>query len=351
MKTPLFTVETSCQDCYKCVRSCPVKAIKVQDHHAVVESERCIVCGECVQVCPANAQRVRKDLPRVEQLLQLKKRVYLSLAPSFAGDFEGGWKDLLPKLKTLGFSGVSETAHGADLISFLQAKQLDEKGGLILSTACPVVVEMVSRYYPKLEANLSDLCSPMIAHGLQLKKLYGDDIAVVFAGPCVAKKLESDRSPDVIDMALSFDELNQLLKGVEPSNEAVEFSPSRPKEGVIYPLDGGMVETMQSDDHSILEVGYANISGVGPVLETLKELAENSSASPLFCELLACEGGCVNGPGSCSDASMLTKRVRMSAFCRSSESIPAGDILFPAIHEDECKREKSPVPPIKFISI
>ena len=27
--TPVYTTENECQDCYKCVRHCPVKAIRI----------------------------------------------------------------------------------------------------------------------------------------------------------------------------------------------------------------------------------------------------------------------------------------------------------------------------------
>ena len=38
---PIYTAATECQDCYKCIRGCPVKAIKVERGYASVESNRC----------------------------------------------------------------------------------------------------------------------------------------------------------------------------------------------------------------------------------------------------------------------------------------------------------------------
>ena len=59
---PIFTEKRECQDCYKCVRNCPVKAIKVEGGYASVVPELCIFCGHCVEVCPNGAKKVRDDL-------------------------------------------------------------------------------------------------------------------------------------------------------------------------------------------------------------------------------------------------------------------------------------------------
>jgi ferredoxin len=33
---PVYSVNAQCRDCYKCVRRCPVKAIRVKNDHAEV---------------------------------------------------------------------------------------------------------------------------------------------------------------------------------------------------------------------------------------------------------------------------------------------------------------------------
>ena len=49
---PVYTIENECQDCYKCVRHCHCKAIRIVDGKASVIAENCVACGECVKVCP-----------------------------------------------------------------------------------------------------------------------------------------------------------------------------------------------------------------------------------------------------------------------------------------------------------
>ena len=81
----VYTAEAECQDCYKCVRSCPVKAIKIEQARAAVVPELCVACGRCVGVCPAQAKKIRGDAAKARALLATGRAVYASLAPTYAG--------------------------------------------------------------------------------------------------------------------------------------------------------------------------------------------------------------------------------------------------------------------------
>ena len=72
-QNPVYTLTNECHDCYKCVRECHVKAIKIENGHASVIPEKCIACGACVKACPTNAKRVRTDIDKVKKLLFDKK--------------------------------------------------------------------------------------------------------------------------------------------------------------------------------------------------------------------------------------------------------------------------------------
>ncbi|MBP7165568.1 MAG: 4Fe-4S binding protein, partial [Firmicutes bacterium] len=52
------TITANCKDCYKCVRYCPMKAIRVAGGHAEVIDELCVGCGTCVRMCPQGAKQV-----------------------------------------------------------------------------------------------------------------------------------------------------------------------------------------------------------------------------------------------------------------------------------------------------
>ena len=166
LSSPVYTTENECQDCYKCVRHCPVKAIRIVDGKASVIPEACVACGECVKVCPAHAKKIRSDLARLKELVASGATLYASVAPSFAGYFKGVTiGQIAAALKAAGFAGVSETAHGAESVSAHVSKLLAETDSpLVISSACPAAVDMVRKYLPGYAEFISPLPSPVRAH-------------------------------------------------------------------------------------------------------------------------------------------------------------------------------------------
>ena len=205
MNAPVYTIENECQDCYKCVRHCPVKAIRIVNGKASVIPEACVACGACVKVCPAHAKKIRSDLARLKELLSSGAKLYASVAPSFAGYFKGVTIGrLAAAIQKLGFAGVSETAHGAESVSAHVSRLLAQTGSpLVISSACPAAVDMVRKYLPAYAKFISPLPSPVRAHAGLLKEAYGADAKVVFFGPCAAKKNEADAHPDRLALAAS----------------------------------------------------------------------------------------------------------------------------------------------------
>jgi len=315
---PIFTEKRECQDCYKCVRTCPVKAIKVEGGYASVVPELCIVCGHCVEVCPNGAKKVRDDLAIARQLLTLKKAVFVSLAPSFVSEFPGVKPaQMIGALKKLGFTGVSETALGAQQVSAQAAALLRKSPGRVLvSSACPTVVCYLQKQRSGGAELLAGLLSPLLTHCKMLRQHFGADIGIVFIGPCIAKKLEAAQHPELLDVVLTFEDLRRWLEQekVAPEDmlEAAEdhFVPDRAAEGAWYPVDGGMIAGMKSvcavNDSSLMA-----FSGIGAIKKALDGIEEIKPDNGLFLELLACEGGCVNGPKTQRRGATVMKRHRV----------------------------------------
>ena len=251
---PVYTLKNECNDCYKCIRDCHVKAIRIQGGSASVINEKCIACGHCVTICPVGAKKVRNDIDKVKTLLLANQNVYVSLAPSWAGVYNISKEKMIAVLKKLGFAGVSETALGAQEVSIQTAKMLNRGGaGLYISSACPVIDDYIRLYKPEFANCITPIASPALTHAGLLKDTYGDDTKVVFIGPCIAKKNESDKHPELISVALTFDELNYWIKeefiDVEhiEVNDDCKFVPENAYEGALYPLEGGMNETIKKE--------------------------------------------------------------------------------------------------------
>ncbi len=299
---PVYTLINECHDCYKCVRHCPVKAIKIENGHASVIAEKCIACGTCVKACPSNAKRVRSDIDKAKNLILAQKDVYVSLAPSWSGVFEYKNPKMVAILKKLGFKGVSETALGAQEVSIKTAEILNNaQQGLFISSACPAIVDYIRFYKPSYTKYITQIASPALTHAKFLKKTYGDNIAVVFIGPCIAKKNESDNYKELIDVSLTFEELRIWINDESLDISLIKsekddiFVPESAYEGNIYPVDGGMNETIKKIGLKE-NVQLLNICSLQAFERALNGLNPDKLTKPVFIEALSCDGGCIAGP-------------------------------------------------------
>ncbi|MCL1907840.1 MAG: 4Fe-4S binding protein [Holophagaceae bacterium] len=289
--------------------------------------DRCIFCGNCVNVCPVGAKKLRDDLSRIKFLLRQKERVIVSLAPSFISEFSGLMPGkLIQAIKKLGFWAVSETALGAEEISKACARELDKSGaGIHISTACPTIVELIRRYHPEYISYLTPLTSPVLAHCQMLKRKYGDDIGIVMISPCIAKKLESDTNPNLLDAALTFAGLHAWFEeyGIDPESltetDADVFIPEKSHDGSLYPIDGGMGQSINYYSQN-KEIEYMSFSGIKNSWNALEGLSIQDLKQNLFVELLACEGGCVNGPKVAKHCGTILKRLCITDYAREPES-------------------------------
>ena len=349
---PIFTEKPECQDCYKCVRNCPCKAICVENGHATVVPELCVLCGRCVTHCPAHAKHVRDDLTKTKQLFNLGKKVFASLAPSFASEFSDyTTEELCAALKLLGFYAVSETAIGADIVSCEMAKQLEEattknqdslKSKLFLSSACPATVEYIRHQLPEFSEYITDCASPLLAHARYIKETFGKDCSVVFIGPCIAKKREADIFPE-IDVSISFNDLRNWLKEADllPKHFKVQnflreakaecsFVPNRAGKGALYPVDGGMCSAIKKHldgNENLDKIRMVSVSGIDQIPSVLEGISTETLKEPLFIEFLSCAGGCINGPGTSVAGSTALKQLAVVDYAKPAENIVNKEIL------------------------
>jgi len=307
----IYTITANCQDCYRCVRECPVKAIKVTGGQARVEDSLCIKCGTCVRECPQNAKTIRSDLEDAKALLASDRPVAVSIAPSFAAMYPAVLCRRLPSaLRKLGFRFVAETAEGA---KYVTDKSFNTPQNASICTACPAVVGLVEKYYPRYIDALIQIVSPMVAHSRIIKERH-PECAVIFIGPCAAKKQEIARpeNSDSIDIALTFTELTEWFASenieLEQCSESAFDRFYEIGDARLFPIQGGMLKTgdIQCDG---TQADVIHISGADDVIALFDD---NLDLTGKIIEPLFCKGGCISGPAfgskDTSEQNLYTRR-------------------------------------------
>ncbi len=320
------TEKDRCHECYACVRNCPVKALRVKDGQAEVINERCINCVNCFNVCSQGAKKIVNYITEVKELLKSDREVVAGIAPSFpAYNPEMRLKDWENILTTAGFSGVYEVAWGAQLITRKYKEYLQKTDKPVISSACPVIVKLVEKYYPNLVPYLAPIVSPMGALVNYIKKVEGPDKEIVLIGPCHAKKAEFAENVDVAAV-LTFTELSEILKetqeksfnidnnkiadNIYPLSKKVE-KPDKVARGI--PLAGGLLKGVCEKRE---KNSYIKVEGHDKIEELFNFMADGE-LKPEFVDALYCEG-CINGL-DLSDNNFYKKELALNKFINSSE--------------------------------
>ena len=284
--------QSNCKNCYKCIRNCPVKAIRFSGNQAHIINNECILCGQCFVVCPQNAKQIVDETEKAKVLLQTGEPVYVSLAPSFIANYRGvGIAAMTRALKQLGFAAVEETAIGATIVKNEYERMLREEArDVIITSCCHSVNLLIQKYFPEALEYLADVVSPMQAHCLDIKKRV-PNAKCVFIGPCVAKKDEAEHYAGIVDAVLTFEELTKWLgaEGVTLEKELDRTEESRAR---FFPTTGGVLKTMAQDQPGYT---YLALDGVENCVAALREIVAGR-VHKCFIEMSACVGSCVGGP-------------------------------------------------------
>jgi len=274
----------------------------IKDGRAEIMPDKCILCGKCLQICPQSAKQLVSDLGLVKSWIMSGQKVVVSIAPSYMGLLKFNTiGQVKAALKKLGFADVRETSEGAALVTEEYTRLLQEgKMENIITTCCPSVNDLIEIYYPQLVPWLAPVVSPMIAHGRLLKKEYGADTKVVFLGPCIAKKKESQdpRHDNCIDAVLNFTEIQHWFRD---QNIVVEecrdepFDRIDPKVNRLYPVTNGVVNSVLATEGRVDSYRKFYVHGTKNCIDVCESLSRGEIKG-CFIEINNCSGGCIKGP-------------------------------------------------------
>lgn len=303
----LINIDTGkCNLSYSCVRICPVNAIKVEAHQDYPEvlHNACIGCGHCLKVCSPGAISYSDSKEETKALLSSGNRTAAICGPSISGEFDDitDYRKFVDMIRALGFDYVMEASFGVDLVA-RKYKELFTgfKGKYYITSNCPSVVSFIEKFHPELTDNLAPIVSPMTATAKVARKKYGEDLKVVYIGPCVETKREGKKQKDEgrIDSVLTFTELRELFEEYKIAEKKVEYSDFDPPigyKGSLYPISTGLLEAADIDQN-LLTGNVITTEGRNNMLEAVRQFEKNIDSIKKHFNIFYNEG-CIMGPGT-----------------------------------------------------
>ena len=290
-----------CTGCTMCLKRCPTEAIRIKDGHAIIDPDRCIDCGVCIRYCPNNAKKATYS--KLDAVMKYKWKIALP-APTLYGQFEelDDIDYVLQGLLDIGFDDVVEVSQAAELVSAYTRLYLKNEGVIkpVISSACPVVLRLISLRYPMLKEHIMQMLPPMeIAARMARDKakrehpeLSDDDICVCFISPCPAKvsyvRNGFGEYKSEVDEVLSISDIYfNLINVMRRERVPIPFSRSG-MIGIGWATSGG-------ESSAIFNDKYLAADGIENVNRVLDQLENGNISSLEFIELNACPGGCVGG--------------------------------------------------------
>lgn len=317
-----------------CEGACDIGAIRAgKDRCAEIDYERCAQCGGCKTACPFGAIMDRSAVVQLIREIKTGKKVYAVLAPSFIGQFGAKVKpgQVIEALKRIGFHDTLEASLGADIVTMEETKEFMEsvpgQKNFMTTSCCPAFVTMVDKHLGELKGNVSTTVSPMLATG-KIVKQSDPNVIVAFIGPCIAKKAEAEKFQGVIDYVLTFEELACMMVGAGINMAEIAegiFETTASRDGNSFAKAGGVkqavIDTVQHTAPGA-DIRPLNCEGLKNCMIAIKQVAAGKLDAN-FIEGMACEGGCVGGPGVLTNMKITGKL--LENFSNSAKAVTAGE--------------------------
>ncbi|MBT1247159.1 MULTISPECIES: monomeric [FeFe] hydrogenase [unclassified Thermosipho (in: thermotogales)] len=292
-----------------CEKSCIPKAIgKTKTSPIEVSQEKCTGCGACLVACPFGALEFPSQILQVAHKLSTGEKLLAIFAPSVVSQFgrKVSVQQFKKALKIMGFADAFEVAIGADLVAKEEAKHFIEHGGPMLTSCCPAYVNFVKNEFPNLAEYISPIESPMVMLAKKLKKDYPDH-SIVFIGPCLAKKLEAFEKK-IPEYVLTFEEIGAMFAALQIEPAECEQETLNEATGVAwgFATSGGVSNALKyyvreiAGNEKAESINITVANGLAECKHVLEKLSNGKLDTDII-EGMACDGGCIAGPGVLAD--------------------------------------------------
>ncbi len=308
---------TKCKGCTTCLRRCPTQAIRIRDGKACINPNLCIDCGECIRHCPYKAKRANFDewdsIDRSKYLIALP-------APSLFGQFANldDTDYLLQGLINLGFNDVFEVAKAAELVTDYTRTYMKRMGmshAPFISTACPVVVRLISLRFPSLRNKMVPISPPIEVAGKLAKEralkqhpeLKPEDVKTVFISPCPAKVSWVKNTPSdkecYVDYIVSMSDIYFRVLSKMDRAKIPDVTSESGMIGLSWSSSGGEASALMNDH-------YLAADGIENIIRVLDDIEMGHFPDLKFVEMNACPGGCVGGVMAVENPYIARVRIR-----------------------------------------
>ena len=314
-----------------CMRACPVGAITdTPNGQKEFHWERCISCGGCQRACPFGSIMPRSQLIDVLRCVQdPTKKVVAMVAPAIVGHLAAPVQlpTIIEAIKAAGFDECVEVALGADVTSRTEAAEWVERmkefkegkpGALSFMTTscCPAYVTCIRKHAPDIESAISSTGTPMHYTAEMCRERYPGYVTV-FIGPCDAKLGETIDDP-LVDYALTFHEITAVIRARDVLLDVAAINKKgctekASAEGRGFPVSGGVASSVAAFLTPEQNEQLQSVVIDGLTTESVKRLQTFGKKPPPgnLVEVMACQGGCVAGPGAQAPVNIATARVKI----------------------------------------
>lgn len=287
-----------------CENACPVGAIaKDSDGYTKIDFSKCISCGKCVSACPFGAVHKKSQIIDILKNIKEGKNVVAMLAPAIMGQLPCTPAQLKQAILQLGFIDVMEVAQGADITTKNESAEFKERviqgdAPFMTTSCCAAYNELVEKHIPEIDKYRSTTKTPAY-YSAELVKSEHPDYVTVFFSPCVAKRTEASKNPN-IDYVLSFEELGAWFVALNiqvGECEESEFKTQSSAQGRNFAITSGVSKAVNSLLESNDKATAYVINGLDKTgIRDLKKFAKNGKCEfGNLIEVMACQGGCLGG--------------------------------------------------------
>ena len=288
-----------------CMSACKVNAISMnEDKAAKIDNDKCISCGACVYQCPFGAITDKSFIINVIDMIQKsdrnkKYKVYALVAPAIGSQYSyAKLGQVVSGIKELGFFTVIEAALGADMVAWMESKELSECGDYLTSSCCPAFVDYIHKNFPDMADHISHNLSPAGTIAKYIKST-DPEAKIVFIGPCTAMKMEFQKEEvrPYIDSVITFEELQALFdsKDIDLRDLDEDVLENASYFGRIFARSGGLADAVRQalkEQNIDFDLKAISCDGIEACKAALLKKGKNLIDAN-FIEGMACVGGCI----------------------------------------------------------